>query len=363
MTKKTKIIIGVVAGAVAVLAVAGTALGVSVAQKRAKCEHVWDDGTVSKIATCKEAGEMTFECEKCGKKEKEEIKALEHTWKEVEAVAPTCDKDGHTEYIVCTSCSEYKNGVKPLTLDALGHIEVVVKGYANTCTEPGKTDGSYCTRCEETVVEQVVIPASGHKLVDIKAVAPTCTEVGYTKGQMCETCEIVYVEPTELPATGVHNFENGECTMCELSHASVLFEEYAEADETSFQAVKAGDALTAGTVYKVDRTDYANNPEGEKVYMDATFKGTVDSEKYKAGLHFVVNGNGETDVYLSLFNNTVSGWQRVAGLELDFMELDDNTLLIYVPSDSYKLTYNNTVYEFTLKFANDAHLASFAKAI
>ena len=126
MNKKKKILVGVASVLVAGLAVTGTAIGVSVAQKRAKCEHVWDDGTVTKVATCAEEGMMTYKCDKCGKKEKEVIEALEHTWREVEAVAPTCTKDGHTEYIVCTSCSEYKNGVKPLTLPMLGHIVPVV---------------------------------------------------------------------------------------------------------------------------------------------------------------------------------------------------------------------------------------------
>lgn len=54
-------------------------------------EHSYDDGVVTKEATCTEAGVKTYTCSKCGDTKTEEIAATGHTW------------DG----IVCTVCGVY----------------------------------------------------------------------------------------------------------------------------------------------------------------------------------------------------------------------------------------------------------------
>ena len=55
-----------------------------------KCVHKWDEGKVTKEATCTEAGEKTFTCEKCGETKTEVIPAKGHDY-----------LDG-----VCTVCGE-----------------------------------------------------------------------------------------------------------------------------------------------------------------------------------------------------------------------------------------------------------------
>lgn len=44
------------------------------------CEHVWDEGTVTKEPTCTEAGEKTFTCTLCGEKNVSEVEATGHTY-------------------------------------------------------------------------------------------------------------------------------------------------------------------------------------------------------------------------------------------------------------------------------------------
>ena len=217
MAKTKKKSVGVIVGAIiGLVAVVGASIGIATAVRQANCQHVWDDGTIKTEATCSEEGKMVFKCEECGKRETEKIEKLSHTWKFVEAKAPTCTEDGHTEYTVCEVCEEYKNDVDPQVLLALGHTEVELSAVEATCTETGLTAGKYCTTCEQITVEQRTIAAKGHTIVALEAKAPTCEEAGLTAGQKCSNCDFVYAEQNEIPATGhIDEDEDFECDICE----------------------------------------------------------------------------------------------------------------------------------------------------
>lgn len=63
----------------------------------AACEHVWDEGTVTKEPTCTEAGEMTFTCTLCEEKDVRVVEALGHSY----------------ENGVCTVCGAEEPGKEP----------------------------------------------------------------------------------------------------------------------------------------------------------------------------------------------------------------------------------------------------------
>ncbi len=95
-------------------------------------EHEWSDWTVTKEATCTEAGEETRSCE-CGETETREIPALGHSFGEwTVTVEPTCTEAG-VEERTC-ACGE----TETREVDALGH------DYVN-----GK-----CTRCDATLTSK-----------------------------------------------------------------------------------------------------------------------------------------------------------------------------------------------------------------
>lgn len=203
----------IVGGIAGLLAVVGIIAGIATAVRQNSCEHVWSDGEVRVEATCSKEGEIVYECETCGKKEKEVIDKLAHDWEYVEAKLPTCTEDGHTEYSICTVCEEYK--AEPQILLAKGHVEVKDAAVAPTCTERGLTEGKHCTECGKVTVKQEEVPATGHKIETEKAVAPTCTEAGHTEGKSCSVCDKVYTEVEEIPATGhTDNDEDGICDIC-----------------------------------------------------------------------------------------------------------------------------------------------------
>ena len=146
-----------------------------------ECEHVSDNGTVTKEPTCTETGIMTYKCTECGLVLREEI------------------------------------------IPALGHEVVVDKAVEPTCTETGLTEGSHCGRCGDVIVAQEVIPALGHKAGETvieNEVPATCGEDGsYDEVVYCSVCGTELSRNTVVvPATG-HNYDKEvgrqEATCCE----------------------------------------------------------------------------------------------------------------------------------------------------
>lgn len=70
------------------------------------CEHSWAIEEVLIQPNCTEGGLFSYRCSDCGEKKMEEVPELGHTLQREEAVAPTCNKIGHTEMIFCTVCKE-----------------------------------------------------------------------------------------------------------------------------------------------------------------------------------------------------------------------------------------------------------------
>lgn len=75
------------------------------------CTHAWDNGVVTKEATCTEAGEMTYTCTICGETKVEAIAAAGHKWE----ATWTYDEVNH--WHKCSVCgaiadeAEHQNGV------------------------------------------------------------------------------------------------------------------------------------------------------------------------------------------------------------------------------------------------------------
>lgn len=65
---------------------------------RIACLHEWDDGTITRGATCTETGEKEFYCHKCGETRVEAIEKAEHNYKN--GICTACGKmDTHVIYV------------------------------------------------------------------------------------------------------------------------------------------------------------------------------------------------------------------------------------------------------------------------
>ena len=135
-----------------------------------KHTHIYGEWDVVKVPTCVENGERIKTCN-CGDEIKEVVAATGHTESAVAGKAPSCNEDGLSDGIICSSCQEVI--LAQNVLEATGHTWETVSGYLPTCTENGLTDGVKCAYCEEVSVKQEVIISSGHSFVD-----GSCTSCG-----------------------------------------------------------------------------------------------------------------------------------------------------------------------------------------
>ena len=173
--------------------------------------HEWDEGEITKEATCITNGEKTYKCSGCEKIKVDVITATGHTEVVDAAVAPTCTETGLTEGKHCDECG--LTLVYQQTLVATGHTEATDAAVAPTCTETGLTEGKHCSTCDEVLVAQEVVEALGHTEVIDEVVAPTCLETGLTEGKHCSTCHEVLVAQEVVEALG-HNYVDYVCSEC-----------------------------------------------------------------------------------------------------------------------------------------------------
>ena len=167
-------------------------------------EHSWDNGKVTKEATCTEDGEKTYTCTVCNTTKIEVIPATGHQHKEVRnAKKATCTEDGYTGDTYCTDCNtKLESGT---VINKLGHTwdNGVITKEATETEEGVKT--YTCKTCGETKTEK--IPVTSHHLdqgtITKKA---TCTENGEKTYHCTDAdCDKTYVET--IPATG-HKFDS-----------------------------------------------------------------------------------------------------------------------------------------------------------
>ena len=123
-------------------------------------EHVEGDGIVTKAATCKENGEMTYKCTICGEVVRTDViaKTTEHSYNAGEiTTAATCTATG-VKTFTCTVCGE----TKTQEIEALGHdYSIFVEEVAATCKEAG-VKVMKCSRCDEKDYQEIALDPNAH---------------------------------------------------------------------------------------------------------------------------------------------------------------------------------------------------------
>lgn len=123
-------------------------------------EHVEGDGIVTKAATCKENGEMTYKCTICGEVVRTDViaKTTEHSYNVGEiTTAATCTATG-VKTFTCTVCGE----TKTQEIEALGHdYSIFVEEVVATCKETG-VKVMKCSRCDEKDYQEIALDPNAH---------------------------------------------------------------------------------------------------------------------------------------------------------------------------------------------------------
>ncbi len=160
--------------------------------------HNYDNGVVTKKATCDENGVVTFTCANCGDTYTEEIPATNHKYDAgVDVLNPTCEATGIKRF-TCQNdgCYDYYD----IDIPATGHNYTTTVTKAPTCEEEG-VETTTCDRCGNFTTAP--IPATGHAYNDgVVTTEATCD----TDGEMtftCANCGDTYTEV--IPAIG-HNY-------------------------------------------------------------------------------------------------------------------------------------------------------------
>lgn len=175
--------------------------------------HVWDDGKITAVPTCKTVGELTYNCAVCGAVKTESIPVAEHSWDSgTVTTAPTCTAAG-VKAFACTVCGNTKTEA----VSELGH--------------------SWGT--EKVVLQQPTLAATGLK-------AYVCERCGAQKDE--ETIPVLV--PT-FTASSV-SAQPGKTAAMKLTvknnpGIAGAFMKLAYAPELELQKITVGDALTGLT--------------------------------------------------------------------------------------------------------------------
>ena len=147
--------------------------------------HSWDNGVVTKEATCTIAGTKTYTCKDCGSTYTETIKATgEHQWDEgVITKEATCTEDGVKAY-TCTLCGKTKTETIKSTDEHQWDKGVVTKEA--TCTKDGVRTYT-CSVCHTEKTE--TIPALKHKWSAWKTKSAATVLKAKVQERTCSTCE------------------------------------------------------------------------------------------------------------------------------------------------------------------------------
>ena len=93
-----------------------------------KFDHDWNSGTVTKKATCKEEGSVTYTCENCGETETVSTKKTKHDYREEQHKNATCTENGYS-ISVCQVCNDKKKE----EIVAKGHSKGIRNKTTATC--------------------------------------------------------------------------------------------------------------------------------------------------------------------------------------------------------------------------------------
>ena len=188
--------------------------------------HVFDNGVVTKEATCTEDGVMTYTCTTCGYAESEPIPAVGHDYDEGAVTRePTCTEEGEMTY-TCTVCGDtYLEETDPA-----GHEYTREVIRESTCSEKGEVTYT-CQVCGDSYTEELELLAHTYD-EGVVTKEPTCE----SEGVLTHTCTVCGDSFTEAVDMTPHTFENDICTVCgagavyRISGASRYETAYAAAD-------------------------------------------------------------------------------------------------------------------------------------
>lgn len=172
-------------------------------------QHTWNDGEVTKKATCVAKGEKTYTCTKCSATKTEEvaINPNGHTYKEESKEAATCVLHGMTTY-TCQDCqysySEVSETAKGHALSGCTWTQDVME--VDNCQYQA-VEKTTCPTCKVEIVRNVGEAYTKHESASTSIDAATCMKKG-TKTIHCNSCNATETEEIAIDAKA-HAWDDG----------------------------------------------------------------------------------------------------------------------------------------------------------
>lgn len=211
-----------------------------------KYEHDWDGGKVTKEATCKEEGIMTYTCENCDETETVSIKKTAHNYKIMEQKDATCTENGYS-ISACQTCNDKKKE----EIVAKGHSKGIKNKKPATCKAEGYTGDTYCRTCNILLEEGKVLPKLEHQwndgTVTKRATYQTAGELTY-RCRKCAAKRIISLEKLAYPKAGTSYTISGNEYKISKPGAEVIL---VKTSKTTKNVTVPAQIYAQGITYKV----------------------------------------------------------------------------------------------------------------
>ena len=212
-----------------------------------KYDHDWDSGTVTKEATCKEEGSVTYTCENCGETETIDIPKTAHNYKITEQKDATCTENGYS-ISVCQTCNDKKKE----EIVAKGHKNKETRNYKKpTCQEEGYTGDTYCRICNILLEEGKILQKLEHQwndgTVTKRATYETAGELTY-RCRKCAAKRIISIEKLAYPKAGTSYTISGNEYKISKPGAEVIL---VKTSKTTKNVTVPAQIYAQGITYKV----------------------------------------------------------------------------------------------------------------
>lgn len=203
--------------------------------------HDWDDGKITKEATCVEEGVITYSCKKCNATYTKplEINSDNHVHITNKTIEPSCTSEG-TIVTYCTDCGKE---IDKLIIPAIGHSWEELSHEEATCIKAGRII-YICKNCQSKYQKELPIDSENHTSIGTKTLDATCTEPGKIT-TYCESCDAV-IKEEEIPAIG-HSWSEGNIT----KESTCVIE-----GEKSYTCKVCGETKTE--ILPIDETNHVN---------------------------------------------------------------------------------------------------------
>ena len=211
-----------------------------------KCDHDWDGGKVTKEATCKEEGIVTYTCENCRETETFSIKKTAHNYKIMEQKDATCTENGYS-ISVCKTCNDEKKE----EIVAKGHSKEIKNKKTATCKAEGYTGDTYCRTCNTLLEEGKILPKLEHQwndgTVTKRATYETTGELTY-RCRKCAAKRIISLEKLAYPKAGTSYTISGNEYKVSKPGAEVIL---VKTSKTTKNVTVPAQIYAQGITYKV----------------------------------------------------------------------------------------------------------------